>query len=44
MSRINPSQSDSLIEVNGKGGFNPTERRGLIQYKDVKKKNTGAGV
>jgi hypothetical protein len=37
MSMINPSQSDSLTKVNGKRGFNLTERGGLIWYADGSK-------
>jgi hypothetical protein len=39
MSIINPSQLDSLIEVNGNKGFNPTERGGggVIWYTDGSK-------
>jgi hypothetical protein len=42
---INPSQSDFLIEVNGKG-FQPDRKGGLIWYTDGSKTNkgTGAGV
>jgi hypothetical protein len=34
---INPSGSDSLIEVNERRGFNPTERGGLVWYTDGSK-------
>jgi hypothetical protein len=42
----NPSQSDFLIEVNGKRGLNPIKKGGLIWYTDGSKTNkgTGAGV
>jgi ribonuclease HI len=42
----NLSLSDSPIEVNGKTGFNPIQKGGLIWYTDGSKTNkgTGAGV
>jgi hypothetical protein len=42
---INPSQSESLIEVNGKTVFNPTERATNLVYRWFQdKKGTGHGT
>jgi hypothetical protein len=45
MSVINPSRLDSLIEVNGKKGFQPDTKGGLIWYaegsKTIKALNLG---
>jgi hypothetical protein len=35
---INPSRSDSLREVNGKGGFNPTEMKDYSDIQRLEKK------
>jgi hypothetical protein len=41
----NPSRSDSLIEVNGRRGFNPIERGATLVYLWFQdKKGIGAGV
>jgi ribonuclease HI len=42
MSKTNLSWSDSLTEVNGKRGFNPTGKGGLIWYTDGSKINKGS--
>jgi hypothetical protein len=41
---INPSRSDFLIEVNGKNGFNPTERVSNLVYIWFQDKGTRAVV
>jgi hypothetical protein len=44
MFMINPSRSDFLIKVNGKRGFNPTEKGTNLTDGSKRNKGTGAGV